>query len=69
MTAQYTGQRLIKSAAVEAILGHKKSWVYKQIELGKIPQPTRLSSRDVVWNEADIIRVKDSILAGTFLSK
>lgn len=69
MTAQYTGQRLIKIAAVEAILGHKKSWVYKQIELGLIPQPTRLSSRDVVWNEADIIRVKDSILAGTFLPK
>ena len=69
MTAQYTGQRLIKIAAVEAILGHKKSWVYKQIELGKIPQPTRLSSRDVVWDEADIIRMKDSILAGTFLPK
>lgn len=69
MTAQYAGQRLIKIAAVEAILGHKKSWVYKQIELGKIPQPTRLSSRDVVWDEADIIRVKDSILAGTFLPK
>ena len=67
MNASYQGQRLIKISAVEAILGHKRSWVYKRIEKGLIPAPTRLSTRDVVWDEAAIIAVKDRILSGTFL--
>lgn len=66
MIQMYEGQRLIKIATVERILGHKKTWIYNHIARGLIPQPVRLSSRSVVWDEADILKVKEMILAGTF---
>ena len=59
--AQYHGQRLVKLPAVEAIFGHKKTWIYAQIKLGNIPAPKRLSSRDVFWDEAEIIAAKERL--------
>lgn len=61
--ATYQGQRLIKLPAVEALFGHKKTWIYTQIKLGNIPAPKRLSSRDVFWDEAEIIAAKDRLFA------
>lgn len=66
---QYKGQRLIRLAAVEEILGHKKTWIYKHIKAGNIPAPAKPSLYDAVWNEADILAVKDKLLNGTFGQK
>lgn len=63
--AQYQGQRLIKLPAVEALFGHKKTWIYTQIKRGLIPAPKRLSSRDVFWDEAEILAAKQRLLDET----
>ena len=63
---QYKGRRLIRLPAVETILAHRKTWVYKHIKLGNIPKPVVLSSKDVCWDESEILAVKERLINGTF---
>lgn len=55
-------RRALRAAKVLEKTGISRTHLYRLIQLGDFPQPSKLSERVSVWNEADV----DSWLADKF---
>lgn len=48
--------RLLRVAAVENIVGLKKSTIYKLVQQGIFPAPVRIGARASGWSESAVLR-------------
>jgi prophage regulatory protein len=45
---------LLKRRYVESLTGLSRSSIYKQISIGKFPQPVKLTNKSVAWRKEDV---------------
>ena len=48
------GDRLLRMADVTCLLAMSRSTVYRHVAAGRLPEPTRLTSRCIVWKASVI---------------
>ena len=54
MPATNTTRRILRRPEVEARVGHKRSWIYDQMEANRFPRPVEIGMGSVGWFEDEI---------------
>ena len=47
-------QALIRREDVEALVGFKKAYIYREVKAGTFPRPIRVGPKAVRWIEAEV---------------